>query len=97
MRTSEKKNHTLLVASYEQNKEAHLEVSRMMWKLIEKVIANYQTLKLKHQKEKLRDLLSTYPDYLLRDVGLTPEEISLIKARSIQLKLAHIAHSVRRN
>lgn len=97
MKISEKKSHTLLVAPFEQNKEAHIELSRMIWKLVESVIKRYQALRIKHQREKLRDSLANYPDYLLKDFGLSPEEISAIKTRSAHLKSEQIVHSVRRN
>ncbi|USH04656.1 hypothetical protein K6Q96_23335 [Grimontia kaedaensis] len=97
MRISEKKSHTLLVAPYGQSRETHLEISRMIWKLVKGVMAWYQAFRLKHQREKLRDSLSSYPDYLLKDFGLSPEEISVIKTRNIRLKSEQIAHSVRRN
>ncbi|NGN98935.1 hypothetical protein G5S52_15145 [Grimontia sp. S25] len=97
MRISEKKSHTLLVAPFEQNQETRIELSRMIWKLVESVMARYRALRLIHQREKLRDSLASYPDYLLKDFGLSPEEISVIKTRSAHLKSEQIVHSVRRN
>ncbi|MBV7298062.1 hypothetical protein [Enterovibrio paralichthyis] len=71
--------HTLLVAPYEQSRETHFALSRMIWKAVEGFIEHYKAYRLHKAQQKLYRQLADYPEYILKDLGFNPEETRQIQ------------------